>query len=108
MNEFFTDLDGLVDRIPDGVSLVVPPDYSGCAMAAVRRLIQRGVRGLHLIGSPIIGFQGDMLIGAGCVETVECAAVTLGEYGPAPRDRKSTRLNSSHYCASRMPSSACK
>src|SRR3546814_5510417 len=25
-----------------------------------------------------------------------------------PRDRKSTRLNSSHYCASRMPSSACK
>src|SRR3546814_2750377 len=23
-------------------------------------------------------------------------------------DRKSTRLNSSHYCASRMPSSACK
>src|SRR3546814_989372 len=31
---------------------------------------------------------------------------------PSPRrsalDRKSTRLNSSHYCASRMPSSACK
>src|SRR3546814_4720192 len=25
----------------------------------------------------------------------------------ADRDRKSTRLNSSHYCASRMPSSAC-
>src|SRR3546814_10081461 len=24
------------------------------------------------------------------------------------RDRKSTRLNSSHYCASRMPSYACK
>src|SRR3546814_10862129 len=28
---------------------------------------------------------------------------TVGEYTP---DRKSTRLNSSHYCASRMPSSA--
>src|SRR3546814_4113924 len=26
----------------------------------------------------------------------------------AAKDRKSTRLNSSHYCASRMPSSACK
>src|SRR3546814_1449690 len=24
------------------------------------------------------------------------------------RDRKSTRLNSSHYCAARMPSSACQ
>src|SRR3546814_7311655 len=28
------------------------------------------------------------------------------EGAPAPADRKSTRLNSSHYCASRMPSSA--
>src|SRR3546814_1401238 len=26
----------------------------------------------------------------------------------APSDRKTTRLNSSHYSASRMPSSACK
>src|SRR3546814_6445006 len=26
----------------------------------------------------------------------------------AQADRKSTRLNSSHYCATRMPSSACK
>src|SRR3546814_2522960 len=28
--------------------------------------------------------------------------------GSGPVDRKSTRLNSSHSCASRMPSSACK
>src|SRR3546814_8963105 len=33
----------------------------------------------------------DMLIGAGCVETVECAAVTLGEYGPAPRFSEAVR-----------------
>src|SRR3546814_2650704 len=33
---------------------------------------------------------------------VECAAFDAG----AGLDRKSTRLNSSHYCASRMPSSA--
>ena len=54
-------------------------------MAAVRRLIARGARDLHLIGVPTLGFQADMLIGAGCVRTVECAAVTIGEYGPAPR-----------------------
>src|SRR3546814_597188 len=30
----------------------------------------------------------------------------VGNRGPLPADRKSTRLNSSHYCASRMPSSA--
>src|SRR3546814_2970478 len=33
----------------------------------------------------------------------------VGEYAfPVRRDRKSTRLNSSHSCASRMLSSACK
>src|SRR3546814_6466257 len=31
-----------------------------------------------------------------------------GEYHDGQPDRKSTRLNSSHYCAYRMPSSACK
>jgi glutaconate CoA-transferase subunit A len=80
------DLDALVARIPDGAKLALAADYySGCAMAAVRRLIARGARDLHLIGIPTLGFQADMLIGAGCVATVECAAVTIGEYGPAPR-----------------------
>jgi len=51
----------------------------------VRRLIARGARGLHLIGVPVLGLQGDWLIGAGCVATVECAALSIGEYGPAPR-----------------------
>src|SRR3546814_10465205 len=34
----------------------------------------------------------------------------IAQYHPHEKepDRKSTRLNSSHYCASRMPSSACK
>lgn len=78
-------VDELAARIPDGASLAVPPDYSGCAMEAVRSLIRRGASGLHLIGVPQVGFQGDMLIGAGCVGVLECAALTLGEYGPAPR-----------------------
>jgi glutaconate CoA-transferase subunit A len=75
----------LLTHVPDGASVALAPDYSGCAMWAVRGLMARGVRGLHLIGVPQMGFQADMLIGAGCVETVESAAVTLGEYGPAPR-----------------------
>lgn len=79
------DLDALAGRIPDGAKVALPPDYSGCAMAAVRALIKRGVRDLHLIGVPSVGFQGDMLIGAGCVATLETAAVTIGEYGLAPR-----------------------
>ena len=80
------DLDSLVARIEDGSKLALAADYySGCAMAAVRRLIARGARDLHQIGIPTLGFQADMLIGAGCVRTAECAAVTIGEYGPAPR-----------------------
>jgi len=85
MTEFCNSVDALAGRVADGVTLAVPPDYSGCAMAAVRGLIRRGVRGLRLLGVPQIGFQGDMLIGAGCVATLETAALTLGEYGPAPR-----------------------
>jgi len=82
----YLELDALAARIPNGARLALAADYySGCAMAAVRRLIARGARDLHLIGIPTLGFQADMLIGAGCVATVECAAVTIGEYGPAPR-----------------------
>lgn len=78
-------VDELAAQVPDGASVAVPPDYSGCSMAVVRALIRRRVKRLHLIGVPQLGFQGDMLIGAGCVATLETSALTLGEYGPAPR-----------------------
>src|SRR5690606_18443931 len=60
-------------------------DYSGCAMEVVRALIRRGAKNLHIVGVPSVGLQGDMLIGAGCVGTLETAAVTMGELGIAPR-----------------------
>jgi glutaconate CoA-transferase, subunit A len=85
MTKILTSVRDLAAMIDDGARVAVPPDYSGCAMAVVRELIRRGARGLHLIGVPQAGFQADMLIGAGCVGTVETAAVTIGEYGPAPR-----------------------
>ncbi len=77
-------LDALVARIRDGSMLLVPPDYSGVAIAATRALIRRGVRDLHLLASPSSGLQADLLIGAGCVATMEAAAVSLGEFGAAP------------------------
>ena len=78
-------LDALAAQVPDGALLAVPPDYSGVAMAATHALIKRGVRRLHLLAVPTSGLQAELLIGAGCVETVEAAAITLGEAGPAPR-----------------------
>lgn len=70
--------------IPDGALMGVPADYSGVPMAVTRALIARGARALRLYCLPLTTIQGDMLIGAGCVEGVEAAAVTMGEYGLAP------------------------
>lgn len=85
MSDSLTTVENLAARIPDGAKVALAPDYSGCSMATIRALIARGVRDLHVVGVPSVGFQGDMLIGAGCVATLETAAVTLDEYGPAPR-----------------------
>ena len=54
-------------------------------MAATRALIRRGVKRLHLVTLPTSTLQADLLIGAGCVATLETSAVSLGEFGPAPR-----------------------
>jgi glutaconate CoA-transferase subunit A len=78
-------LAALARLVPDGASVAIPPNYSGCAMSAVKALIRRGARRLHLIGVPSGGFQADWLIGAGCVAGVEAAAMTLGEHGVPPR-----------------------
>ena len=79
------DADALAAQVPDGAKLAVFKAEGGCAaMAATCALIRRGVRDLHLVTVPTSGLQADMLIGAGCVATVETSGVTLGEYGQAP------------------------
>src|SRR3546814_8953671 len=64
--------------------------------------------------------QGHMLVGGRMIDGLRLPAAEdaedgipvsdIGQFGDqldlAALDRKSTRLNSSHYCASRMPSSA--
>jgi glutaconate CoA-transferase, subunit A len=79
------DLPALAAMIPDRAKLAVPSENCGVAMAATGELIRRGVRGLHLVCVPVSGLQADIMIGAGLVETIETSAVTLGEFGPAPR-----------------------
>src|SRR5436853_6269444 len=71
--------------IGDGASLLVPRENAGVAMAATRALVRRGVKNLHLIAVPTSSLQADLLIGAGTVASLEAAAVSLGELGPAPR-----------------------
>src|SRR6185295_16278380 len=78
-------IDEVISQISDGCMLVVPREVSGVPMAATRALIRRGVKRLHLIALPTSSLQADLLIGAGCVETLETSAVSLGEFGLAPR-----------------------
>src|SRR6266508_632795 len=78
-------LDEALAPITDGCVLAVPREVSGVAMAATRALIRRGIRRLSLVALPTSSLQADLLIGAGCVETLETSAVSLGEFGPAPR-----------------------
>lgn len=75
----------IAEAVPDGALLGVPADYSGVPMAVTKALIARGAKDLDLYCLPLTTIQGDMLIGAGCVRSIETAAVTLGEYGLAPR-----------------------
>src|SRR5436305_4273978 len=78
-------VDDAVAAIADGAMLIVPRESSGVPMEATRALIRRGVKKLHLVALPTSTLQADMLIGAGCVETLDTSAVSLGEFGPAPR-----------------------
>ena len=78
-------LDEALAAIPDGCVLAIPRESTGVAMAATRALIRRSIKRLNLVALPTSSLQADILIGAGCVESIETSAVSLGEFGLAPR-----------------------
>jgi glutaconate CoA-transferase, subunit A len=96
-------LDEALAPIADGCMLAVPRETSGVAMAATRALIRRGVKYLHLIALPTSTLQADLLIGAGCIATLETSAVSLGEFGPAPRFAAAILAGTITMCDSTCP-----
>lgn len=60
-------------------------------VALGRAIMAAGRRDLHLVNVPTGSYLSDLLIGAGCVGTVETSGVSLGEHGPAPRFNKAVR-----------------
>lgn len=86
-----TDVDTLAAQVPDGASMTVHKgDERDVPMALARALVRRGVRGLHVItlptaAYPASGMMVDLLIGAGCVDSVETSGISLHELGAAPR-----------------------
>lgn len=81
----FVPVSELISDIQDGAMLAIPKDSSGVAMHATRELVRRGVRNLHLVCVPTSGIQADILIGSNAVQTLQTSAITLGEFGGAPR-----------------------
>ncbi len=72
-------------EVKDNNLLGIPADYSGVPMSVTVEIIKNRIKNLRLYCLPLTTIQGDMLIGSGCVKEIETAAVTLGEYGQAPR-----------------------
>lgn len=88
-NVGLVDLDTLVSDVGDGALLALPNalcvEFSGIPMAATRALIRNGVKNLDLIAVPSTSLQGDLLIGAGCVASLQTGSILLYEYGRANR-----------------------
>lgn len=78
-------LEALAGHVRDGMTVAVPTDRAGVAMAATAAIVSRAPKDLHLVCVPVSGMQADMLIGAGLIGTLETSAITLGEAGGAPR-----------------------
>ncbi len=78
-------LEDLTALVPDGAVLALPPDNSLTPSALARALVRAGRRKLRVLGVPVSGYATDLLIGAGCVASVQSSGVSLGEAGFAPR-----------------------
>lgn len=93
----------LAARIPDGSHVALAPDYSGCSLVTSRELIRKGAKNLHLTGLPQLGLQADLLIGAGCVASIETAAISLGDLGIAPAFERARRSGTVRIVESTCP-----
>jgi len=91
---FSASVDELVADVSDGSRLAIGKEETGASLAATLALIRKQVRRLHLICLPVSGLQADLLIGAGCVETVETSGLSLGEAGIAPCFSRAVRTKS--------------
>lgn len=89
--DIVADAQALAARIPSGACVAVPKGESAdVPMAIALELARRGTRDLHLVtlpacAWPVSGMMTDILVGAGCLASMETSGVSMGELGPAPR-----------------------
>lgn len=84
-------LEALAAQIGDGACIILPKgEYPDTPLALIYEAIRLLRRDLHIFtlpacANPVSGMAVDMLIGSGCVRSIETSGVSLGEVGPAPQ-----------------------
>ena len=82
-------LDEALSIVKDGMKLsMTTTHYNSVPMAGVRQIIRQRVKNLTLIPTPSTGLAIDLLIAAGCVDTVFASYVGLEFLGLAPNFRR--------------------
>jgi len=82
-------LDEVPRRVPHGTRLGIGGGpVMSTPTALIREIIRGGARDLHVVAASTGGFGIDLLIGAGCVASVEFAQIVLNEFGFAPNFRR--------------------
>jgi len=74
--------------VPSGAKVAIGGAMVMSPMSFVREMIRRETRDLDLVTVPIGGINVDMLVGAGCVRSVEFPQISMGEFGMAPNFRR--------------------
>ena len=91
MTETLPNAAAIAARIPDRARIAVPKgENPDPATHVALELVRRGAKGLRIVTVPTCAWPAsglflDILIGAGCVESVETSGVSFSELGPAPR-----------------------
>ncbi|MEC9432243.1 MAG: CoA-transferase [Pseudomonadota bacterium] len=85
------DVAALAALVPSGARIgVTKGEQTDVPMALTLELVRRGVRDLRMVTIPTCAFPAsgmmlDILVGAGCVASVETSGVSMSELGAAPR-----------------------
>lgn len=84
----FIGLEQAASMIHDGAEVALGGRMQMEPMALVAALARAGKKDLRLVTVPGGGLGIDMLIGAGCVASVESPQIVLNEFGQAPNFRR--------------------
>ncbi len=87
----FLSLEETAGLITDGSLIAIGGRMEMEPMAFIRALVRHRKKDLRLVTVPGGGLAVDMLIGAGCVKSVESPQIGLSEFSQAPHFRRSAQ-----------------